>query len=49
MSELAQNAESRDLSDALDKLGEEAARLQTVIDTVPSFLWRACLTDPRNI
>jgi formate hydrogenlyase transcriptional activator len=39
MSELAQNAESRDLSDALDKLGEEAARLQTVIDTVPSFLW----------
>ena len=39
MSELAQNAESHDLSDALDKLGEEAARLQTVIDTVPSFLW----------
>src|ERR1700674_1118720 len=39
MSELAQNAESRDLSDALDKLGREAARLQTVIDTVPSFLW----------
>src|SRR6202047_5660999 len=39
MSELAQNAESRDLSDALDRLGEEAARLQTVIDTVPSFLW----------
>src|SRR6202048_798513 len=39
MSELAQNAESHDLSDALEKLGEEAARLQTVIDTVPSFLW----------
>src|ERR1700726_1792622 len=39
MSELGQNAESRDLSDALEKLGEEAARLQTVIDTVQSFLW----------
>src|ERR1700723_611716 len=39
MIELAHNTESRELSDALDKLGEEAARLQTVIDTVPSFLW----------
>jgi formate hydrogenlyase transcriptional activator len=39
MSELAQNAESHELSDALEKLGQEAARLQTVIDTVPSFLW----------
>src|SRR3989449_8206414 len=39
MSAVAQNAESRELSDALEKLGLEAARLQTVIDTVPSFLW----------
>ena len=39
MSELAQIAESHELSDALEKLGQEAARLQTVIDTVPSFLW----------
>jgi formate hydrogenlyase transcriptional activator len=39
MIELAQNAENRELSDALEKLGQEAARLQTVIDTVPSFLW----------
>ena len=39
MSELIQNAESHELSDALEKLGQEAARLQTVIDTVPSFLW----------
>jgi PAS domain-containing protein len=39
MSALAQNAESQELSDALEKLGQEAARLQTVIDTVPSFLW----------
>src|ERR1700681_3901252 len=39
MIELAKNAKSRDLSDALEKLGQEAARLQTVIDTVPSFLW----------
>src|ERR1700722_444793 len=36
---LAQNAESQELSDALEKLGQEAARLQTIIDTVPSFLW----------
>src|ERR1700724_1443239 len=39
MSALAQNAESQELNDALEKLGREAARLQTVIDTVPSFLW----------
>src|SRR6202171_1615489 len=39
MSALAQNAESRELSDALEKLVQEAARLQTIIDTVPSFLW----------
>jgi hypothetical protein len=39
MQALAQNAESQELSDALEKLGQEAARLQTVIDTVPSFLW----------
>src|SRR6202050_4457218 len=39
MSELAQSAERHELSDALEKLGQEAARLQTFIDTVPSFLW----------
>jgi formate hydrogenlyase transcriptional activator len=39
MGELAQNAESHELSDALEKLGQEAAWLQSVIDTVPSFLW----------
>src|SRR3984957_4965448 len=39
MSELAQNAENYELSDAFEKLGQEAARLQTFIDTVPSFLW----------
>src|SRR5713226_6328430 len=39
MFELAQDAESHELVDALEKLGQEAARLQTVIDTVPSFLW----------
>src|SRR5579862_1094760 len=39
MSELAQSAESPELSDAFEKLVREAARLQTVIDTVPSFLW----------
>jgi formate hydrogenlyase transcriptional activator len=39
MSGLTQNAEGHEPSDALDKLSEEAARLQTVIDTVPSFLW----------
>src|SRR5258708_2778058 len=27
------------ITDALEKLGQEAARLHTVIDTVPSFLW----------
>src|SRR6202790_4133156 len=39
MIELAQNAQSHELSDALEKVGEEVVRLQTVIDTVPSFLW----------
>src|SRR6266446_6600333 len=39
MSELAKNAENHELNDAFEKLGQEAARLQTVIDTVPSFLW----------
>src|SRR6195256_3751090 len=39
MSALAQNRESPELNDAFEKLVQEAARLQTVIDTVPSFLW----------
>jgi formate hydrogenlyase transcriptional activator len=39
MSELAQDSESHEQSDAPEKLGQEAARLQTLIDTVPSFLW----------
>ena len=39
MGELAQDFESHEQSDAPEKLGQEAARLQTVIDTVPSFLW----------
>jgi formate hydrogenlyase transcriptional activator len=40
MSELAQDySESHELSDALEKFRREAARLQTLIDTVPSFLW----------
>jgi PAS domain-containing protein len=39
MNQLTQNTESHELSDALEKLSEEAARLQTVIDTVPSILW----------
>src|ERR1700739_1384854 len=39
MSELAQDSESHKQSDAPEKLGQEAARLQTLIDTVPSFLW----------
>src|SRR5580700_7254786 len=39
MSKLTQDFESHELSDALEKLGEEAARLQSLIDTVPSFLW----------
>src|SRR3984957_15076426 len=39
MSESAQNAESQELSDAPEKLRQEAARLQALIDTVPSFLW----------
>src|SRR3984893_17439904 len=39
MGEMTQIAESHELSDAIEKLRQEAARLQTVIDTVPSFLW----------
>jgi PAS domain-containing protein len=39
MNQLAQNAQGHELSDALEKLSEKAARLQTVIDTVPSILW----------
>src|SRR6202048_2056084 len=39
MSELAQNAENQELSDAPEKLRQEAARLQALIDTVPSLLW----------
>jgi PAS domain-containing protein len=39
MFEPLQISESHELSDALEKLGQEAALLQTVIDTVPSFLW----------
>jgi PAS domain S-box-containing protein len=39
MSELIQDSQSHELSDALEKLGQEAARLQSLIDTVPSFLW----------
>ena len=39
MSELAQDSESHELSDTLEKPGQEAARLQTLVDTVPSFLW----------
>jgi formate hydrogenlyase transcriptional activator len=39
MSELTQDSERHDLSDVLEKLAREAARLQALIDTVPSFLW----------
>jgi len=39
MSKLAQDSESHEQSDAPEKHGPEAARLQTLIDTVPSFLW----------
>jgi formate hydrogenlyase transcriptional activator len=39
MIELVQNAEGHELSDVLEKLGQEAARLQNIVDTVPSFLW----------
>jgi formate hydrogenlyase transcriptional activator len=39
MSELAQDSKRHELSNALEKLGPEAARLQSLIDTVPSFLW----------
>ena len=44
MIQLAQSADSQQLSDALKALGRETDRLQTVIDTVPSFLW-TCLPD----
>jgi hypothetical protein len=33
---LSQNAESYELSDALEKLGQEAARLLPLTDVVPS-------------
>ena len=39
MTELPQKAESHELSNAFEALCQEAARLQSVIDTVPSFLW----------
>ncbi len=39
MSELAKDSEPHELSNAPEKLGQEAARLQSLIDTVPSFLW----------
>jgi formate hydrogenlyase transcriptional activator len=39
MSELAQDSESHELSDALEKFRGDAARFQAVIDTVPSLLW----------
>ena len=39
MSELAQGSKRHEQSDVPEKLGQEAARLQTLIDTVPSFLW----------
>src|ERR1700756_418702 len=39
MSELIQDSQSHELSNAPEKLDQEAARLQTLIDTVPSFLW----------
>jgi len=39
MSELAQNVESHELSGVLEQLGQRAAWFQSVIDTVPSFLW----------
>lgn len=39
MSELAQDSESHEQSNTPEKFGQEAARLQTLIDTVPSFLW----------
>jgi formate hydrogenlyase transcriptional activator len=39
MSELTQDSERHEPSDVLEKLAREAARLQALIDTVPSFLW----------
>lgn len=44
MIQLAQSAEGRETCDALEGAALEAERLQTVIDTVPSFLW-TCLPD----
>jgi formate hydrogenlyase transcriptional activator len=38
MIQLAQSAESQQLSNVVEELSREADRLQTVIDTVPSFL-----------
>jgi PAS domain S-box-containing protein len=48
MFELLQISESHELSDALEKLGQEAARLQTVIDTVPSFLSTSLPDGPKE-
>ena len=48
MSKLAQDSESHEQSDAPEKLGREAARLQTLIDTVCLSCGRASLMDPRN-
>src|ERR1700735_528707 len=39
MSQLVQNTVGHELNDALEKVSEEAGRLQTVINTVPSILW----------
>jgi formate hydrogenlyase transcriptional activator len=39
MVESAQTAVSHEQSDVPEKLSPEATRLQTIIDTVPSFLW----------
>jgi PAS domain S-box-containing protein len=39
MSELAQDSEIHEQINAPEKLRQVAARLQTLIDTVPSFLW----------
>jgi hypothetical protein len=48
MSKLAEDSESHEQSDAPEKLGQEAARLQTLIDTVRLSCGRASLMDPRN-
>src|ERR1700747_2507962 len=39
MSELAQDSKSHEQSAPPENLAQEAARLQSLIDTVPSFLW----------